>query len=116
MPQLTEDYERVIIVTRLNDDPTSFNIYDMFKMIFMITDVRTMEDYNFADICVVDLKSITMAEAVKYTFPVVRKIELISLVSLMKQSYRSMNVHSILFPPQKKIMLEVVSRQKEFFY
>jgi hypothetical protein len=81
LPQLTEDYDRVSLLAYLDQDPSKYNVYDIFKMIFMILEIRKMEDYNLAEILIVDLENITMGHVVKYTLPAIKKLEISALVS-----------------------------------
>ena len=84
LPELTEDNERVIIVAFLNDDSSKCNIYDFYKMTFKVTDMRTIEDYNLADICIFDCQHFTAADIVKWTSPVIKKTKVVFLVSTEK--------------------------------
>jgi hypothetical protein len=89
LPQLTEEYDRVTLLVYLDQDPSKYIVYDVFKMIFMVLEIRNTEDYNLAEIFIVDLENITMGHVVKYTLPVIKKLEISALVSQCRiQSYR----------------------------
>jgi hypothetical protein len=81
LPQLTEEYDRVTLLVYLDQDPSKYIVYDVFKMIFMILEIRNTEDYNLAEIFIVDLENITMGHVVKYTLPAIKKLEISALVS-----------------------------------
>jgi hypothetical protein len=52
----------------------------------MVFEIRSIEDYNLADIVIVDLNNITVGHAVKYTLPVLKKLEISVIVSSRKYS------------------------------
>jgi hypothetical protein len=81
LPQLTEDYDRVSLLVYLDQDPSKYIVYDIFKMIFMIFEIRNIEDYNLSEIFIVDLENIRMGHVVKYTLPAIKKLEISALVS-----------------------------------
>lgn len=81
LPKLTEDYDRVSLLVYLDKDPSKYIVYDVFKMIFMIFEIRNIEDYNLSEIFIVDLENITMGHVVKYTLPAVKKLQISALVS-----------------------------------
>jgi hypothetical protein len=91
MPELTQDYDRVTLLTYLDQDPSKYIAYDVIKMAFMVFEVRSIEDYSLSDIIIVDLSNITMGHVVKYTLPVLKKLEVSAIVSSRKytQSFRS---------------------------
>jgi hypothetical protein len=97
LPQLTEEYDRVTLLVYLDRDPSKYIVYDVFKMIFMILEIRNTEDYNLAEIFIVDLENITMGHVVKYTLPAIKKLEISALVSQCRiLSYRRNTPHSTL--------------------
>ncbi|XP_021919716.1 uncharacterized protein LOC110829859 [Zootermopsis nevadensis] len=96
LEQLTENYDRVTIIKCLDGDPSNHHPYDMLKLLFMIVEVRTIEDYNMADIFIIDMDNITVSHVVKYTLPVLKKIE----VSAMRGfKGRLKGLHLINAPP-----------------
>jgi len=81
---MTNENERVTIVTILNNDSSKLNNNDFLKMIYMITEIRTIEDYNMADVGIFDLQNITASHAVKWTLPTIKKTEVLFFVSSEK--------------------------------
>ena len=81
LPQLTEDYDRVTLLTYLDQDPSRYNVYDVIKMACMVFEIRAIEDYNLTDIIIVDLNNIRLGHAAKYTLPVLKKLEVSFIVS-----------------------------------
>ncbi|XP_069698959.1 alpha-tocopherol transfer protein-like [Periplaneta americana] len=79
LPRLTEDFNRVRLIACLDQDPSKYNVYDMHKMIYMVTEIRTMEDYCFGDVYIIDFNNLTMAHVVKYSLPVLKKLEIASM-------------------------------------
>jgi hypothetical protein len=71
----------VSLLAYLKQDPSKYIVYDIFKIIFMVFEVRNKEDYNLAEIFIVDLDNITMGHVVKYTLPAIKKLEISALVS-----------------------------------
>jgi hypothetical protein len=51
----------------------------------MILELRTIEDYNLAEIVIVDLDNITIGHAVKYTLPSMKKLEICATVSFYQR-------------------------------
>jgi hypothetical protein len=81
LPELTEEYDRVTLLTYLDQDPSKYIVYDVIKMAFMVFEIRSIEDYSLADIIIVDLNNITVGHAVKYTLPVLKKLQVSAIVS-----------------------------------
>jgi len=84
LPELTEDYDRVTLLTYLDQDPSKYFVYDLMKLAFMFCEIRSIEDYNLTEILIIDLNNITVGHAVKYTLPVLKKLELSITVSYRK--------------------------------
>jgi len=74
----------VTIIAYLTEDSSKFNIYDFLKMIFMTGEIRIIEDYNQADVAIIDFQNITAAQAVKWTLPIIKKIHVLFFVSSKK--------------------------------
>jgi hypothetical protein len=55
-------------------------------MACMVFEIRSIEDYSLADIVIIDLNNITVGHAVKYTLPLLKKLELSVIVSSRKYS------------------------------
>jgi hypothetical protein len=53
-------------------------------MAFMIAEIRTIEDYNLADIWILDCGNFTAADALKCTLPLIKKLKAITFVSSEK--------------------------------
>ncbi|PSN57107.1 hypothetical protein C0J52_01295 [Blattella germanica] len=49
MPRLTEDCQRIVLIGNLDPDATNYNLFDIFKLVFMVGDVRFSEDCCIAD-------------------------------------------------------------------
>ena len=47
----------------------------------MVFEIRSIEDYNLSEIVIIDLNNITVGHAVKYTLPVIKKLQLSVIVS-----------------------------------
>jgi hypothetical protein len=97
LPQLTEDYERVSIIKFLNNDSSLHILNDAFKMVFMIFDIRLMEDYNMGEIFVFDFENFTAADALKFTPPFIKKTYVIVIVSLKKDCNVSTDINQMLY-------------------
>ena len=63
----------MIITKYLNDDSSKHNVYDYLKISFMITEIRTIEDYSLTDIYILDCQNLTATAAVKWNLPVIKK-------------------------------------------
>jgi hypothetical protein len=85
LPGLTNDNERVIIWKYLNDDSSKHNLYDNLKIVGMITEIRTIEDYSLTDIWIFDCENFTAADALKWTLPTLKKVQAITFVSSEKK-------------------------------
>ena len=85
------------IAAYLNDDSPKPNIYDTLKIIFMIAEIRSIEDYNQADICVFDLQNFTAGDAVKWTLPAIKKGHVLFFVSSEKNCVLSKELYSKVF-------------------
>jgi hypothetical protein len=81
MPQLTPDYERVIICGLLHSDDKTFDILQIMKLLIMIQEIRMSEDYCRSDIIVFDFSNYNLAHILKFSLPIVKKYELCLLVS-----------------------------------
>lgn len=79
LPQLTEEYDRVSIVTCLDPDSDKYIVYDILKMVIMVLDIRCIEDYHISDIILIDLHNLTMGHVLKYTLPMLKRIEVLTV-------------------------------------
>ncbi|PSN57146.1 hypothetical protein C0J52_01304 [Blattella germanica] len=96
LPRLTSELERVTLVSCLDSNPDHYHVYDILKLMFMVCEIRMREDYHLSDVILVDLDNITVAHVIKYTLPVLRRLE-ISAVKGFKA--RVKGVHFLNVPP-----------------
>jgi hypothetical protein len=88
LPQLTEELDRVTISAIFDPDPENYSVLDAIKLLFMILNIRTRDDYCLSDIFIFDVNNLTMAHAAKYTIPIWKKIEVCGLVSTNVVKYK----------------------------
>jgi len=81
MPQLTPEFERVIIYALSSTDAANFDICSYTKQ--MGQEVRISENYCHSDILAVDLANCTMVHVLKVSLKDVKKYELCVLVSAL---------------------------------
>ena len=81
MPQLTPNCERVLVLGFQPTDGTEFSPLHMAKIIQLVTEIRSSEDYCLSDIVVVDYANISPRHVTKFTPDVVKKYELCAFVS-----------------------------------
>ena len=81
MPQLTPDYDRVIVFRLLTPDTTHFDPINILKMIQMVMEIRISEDYCRSDIQIYDLSFISVGHVSKFTLPLLKKYEMCAIVS-----------------------------------
>ena len=83
MPQLTPEFERVLIYTLLPTDAKHFDVCNHIKLMLMVQEVRMSEDYCHSDIIIVDLANFTVGHVPKITLTDAKKYELCVLVSAL---------------------------------
>jgi hypothetical protein len=83
MPQLTPEFERVIIYAFPPHDVARSNILNNIKLSQMVQEVRISEDYCQSDIIIVDLANVTMGHVQKISLTDLKKYELCVLVSAL---------------------------------
>jgi len=83
MPQLTPEFERVIIYAYSPTDAKNFDVCNHMKLILMVQEVRMSEDYCHSDIMILDLANFTVGHVPKITLTDVKKYELCDLVSAL---------------------------------
>jgi hypothetical protein len=83
MPQLTPDFDRVIIYAFPKNDAKNFDTQNFYKQMLLMQEVRMSEDYCHSDIIIADLKNLTMAQVAKVNLIHVKKYELCVLVSAL---------------------------------
>jgi hypothetical protein len=81
MPQLTPEFDRVIVHSMMSSDATYFDVVDTTKLTLMVQEIRISEDYCHSDIIIVDLANCTMEHAAKISLAHIKKYELCVLVS-----------------------------------
>jgi len=82
MPQLTPDYDRVVVIGIPPSDGMDFNTLYVVRLFQMLMEIRISEDYCRSDIYVVDYGYITLRHITKITPSLVKKFELCAFVSL----------------------------------
>ena len=82
MPQLTPDCDRVIVLSFRPSDGMHFNTLYVIKLIQLIMEIRTSEDYCRSDIYVADYGNVSLCHISKGTPSLVKKFELCAFVSL----------------------------------
>jgi hypothetical protein len=81
MPQLTPQYERVIIYGLLHSDDKNYEQLQQIKIAQMVQEIRISEDYCRSDIIVFDTANVTLAHISKLSVLNFKKFELCALVS-----------------------------------
>jgi len=81
MPQLTPQFERVIIYAVQSTDVTHFDTIDAIKLQLMVQEIRISEDYCHSDIILVDMANYTLGHVPKVSLTDLKKYELCVLVS-----------------------------------
>ena len=84
MPQLTPDYDRVMVFRLLTPNTTHFDLINIFKMIQMVMEVRISEDYCRSDIQIYDFSAISVGHVSKFTLPLLKKYEMCAIVSVTR--------------------------------
>jgi hypothetical protein len=69
------------MVGNLHPDATKYNLLDVFKLIFMVGDIRFSEDCCVADTYIVDMANFGLGHVAKITFTAVKKLEVCATVS-----------------------------------
>jgi hypothetical protein len=69
-----------VVVGNLDTDATHYNILDVFKVVFMVGDVRMSEDCCLGDIYIVDLGNFGLGHMAKITITAFRKLEVCAMV------------------------------------
>ena len=83
MPQLTAEFDRVIVYSMISTDATHFYPEYCMKVMLMLQDIRISEDYCHSDIIILDLANYTVAHAAKFSIALVKKYEMCVLVSAL---------------------------------
>jgi len=83
MPQLTQDFDRVIVLGLSSTDAASFDALDQAKIGQMVLEIRMSEDYCSSDIYIVDLSRYTLGHVPKFSLPLIKKHLLCAFVSII---------------------------------
>jgi len=81
MPQLTPDFDRVLINVVLSNEITKYNPLNDIKLALMVSEIRISEDYCHSDVQIYDLANYTLPHVAKFTLTDLKKYELCALVS-----------------------------------
>jgi len=84
MPQLTPDYDRVMVFRLLTPNTTHFDLINVLKIVQMVMEVRIAEDYCRSDIQIYDLSFISVGHVSKFTLPLLKKYEMCAIVSIAR--------------------------------
>jgi len=82
MPQLTADYDRVMVFRLLTPNTTHFDLINFLKIVQMVMEVRISEDYCRSDIQIYDFASFSVGHVSKFTLPLLKKYEMCAIVSV----------------------------------
>ncbi|XP_069680231.1 retinol-binding protein pinta-like [Periplaneta americana] len=105
MPDLTENYERVVCYSLQNNDSTLFNPDDFFKFTLMTLDVRMCEEYCLSDIYILDLGKFTLAHVAKVNIAGLRKYEVCAMGGF---KVRVKAAYIINTPPHAEIIISMI--------
>jgi len=83
MPQLTPEFERVIIYDISSPEVTNFVFSNSLKLMLLVQEVRMSEDYCQSDIIILDLAKYTLGHVLKISLTDMKKYELCVLVSAL---------------------------------
>lgn len=81
MPQLTPDSNRVSIMGLQTSDTSNYDSVNHIKIGHLVQEIRICEDYCLSDIYVIDLAKYSVGHIPKISLPLLRKLQLCSLVS-----------------------------------
>ena len=84
MPQLTPDYDRVMVFRLLTPNTTHFDFINVLKIVQMIMEIRISEDYCRSDIQIYDLSFFSVGHVSKFTLPLLKKYEMCAIVSVAR--------------------------------
>jgi hypothetical protein len=84
MPQMTPEFERVVIAALLTPDIRKLDSLSYFKLSQMVQEIRLSEDYCRADIYLVDCRYGTLEHIPTITPTKLKKAQLCGLVSSEK--------------------------------
>ena len=89
MPDFTEDFQRVTVISAIQHPPDiqNFDLMEIMKLAFMVQDIRLAEDMALGEVVIIDVQKGTPAHAAKFTFSFFQKLKLCILVSERRISY-----------------------------
>ena len=94
LPQLTPDYDRVVVIGLLTPDSTKFNMLHTIKLIQMISEIRISEDYCISDVYVFDYANVSLGHLPKITPSYLKKTETCAIVSSINFARLSNNTNN----------------------
>jgi hypothetical protein len=68
------------MIGNLNPDATNYNLLNVFKIVFMVGDVRLSEDCCLGDVYIVDMANFGLGHMAKITITAVKKLEVCAMV------------------------------------
>ncbi|XP_029670269.1 retinol-binding protein pinta-like [Formica exsecta] len=77
LPKLTPENFRINVLRFLHTDSSAFDAYVTAKYICMIMETRIEEDIVNSDVFIYDCTNLTLGHILKYTLPVLKKIDTI---------------------------------------
>ncbi|KDR19512.1 Retinaldehyde-binding protein 1-like protein 2 [Zootermopsis nevadensis] len=105
LPTLTDDCHRVVVLGNLDPDASKYNVLDVFKLIFMVGDVRFSEDCCVADTYIVDMTNFGVGHIAKITMPAVKKLE---ICAIKGYSARIRAIHYVNVPRYADVLINLV--------
>jgi hypothetical protein len=81
MPQLTPDFDRVLINVLQSNDVTKYYALNNMKLVLMVMEIRLSEDYCHSDVVIYDLANFTLPHVAKITLTDLKKYVLCAVVS-----------------------------------
>jgi len=89
LPDLTEDFHRVTVITAIQHPPDiqKFDLMEILKLAFMAQDIRLAEDMALGEVVIIDVQKGTPAHAAKFTPSFFQTLKLCIVVSEWLISY-----------------------------
>ncbi|KAJ4426604.1 hypothetical protein ANN_26402 [Periplaneta americana] len=104
LPKLTDECHRVVLLGNIDPDATKFNLLDVFKLIFMVGDVRFSEDCCVADTYIVDMANFGLGHISKTTITAVKKLE---VCAMKGYSARIRGIHYVNVPAYADVVINL---------
>jgi len=83
MPQLTPEYDRVIICGCAPKGAGNYDVLNSIKIMLLVQEIRISEDYCCSDILIYDFANFILEYAAKVTLTHLKKYELCFMVSAL---------------------------------